>query len=265
MTRRSRHGAQICPAAYVGSGCCWPRWCETSEAVASTRSRLAKVARLADLLRRLAPDEVEPAVGFLTGRPVRARSASAGPPCAGEPPPRRRALHRDPRARPGHHRPQAMAGQGSGARRHGPARRPVRAGDRGRGRIRPPPPDRRAAPGGARGRDDRRRGPGVGHPAATVRRAAMFAGDLARVAAVALADGEPGCRVGLEVLRPCSRCWPRRRPTGGGPRRCSAVLGRVEARRRPHPGPPPGRRGAPLHPEPQRRDRSPARVVDLLR
>ena len=39
----------------------------TSGAVASTRARSTKIAALAELLRRLAPDEVEAAVGFLTG------------------------------------------------------------------------------------------------------------------------------------------------------------------------------------------------------
>jgi DNA ligase-1 len=45
----------------------------TSAAVAATRSRTAKVAALGDLLRMLEPDEVEPAVGFLTGVPRQGR------------------------------------------------------------------------------------------------------------------------------------------------------------------------------------------------
>lgn len=40
----------------------------TTDAVAATRSRLAKVDALADLLGRLEPDEIAPAVGFLIGR-----------------------------------------------------------------------------------------------------------------------------------------------------------------------------------------------------
>ncbi|MGV3758069.1 MAG: ATP-dependent DNA ligase, partial [Actinomycetota bacterium] len=40
----------------------------TSAVVAATRSRKEKVAALARLLRRLQPDEVEPAVGFLVGQ-----------------------------------------------------------------------------------------------------------------------------------------------------------------------------------------------------
>ncbi len=41
---------------------------DAASAVASTRSRLAKVSVLAELLRRLDPDEIAPAVGFLVGR-----------------------------------------------------------------------------------------------------------------------------------------------------------------------------------------------------
>jgi DNA ligase 1 len=45
----------------------------TSGAVAATRSRIAKVAALADLLTRLEPDEIAIAVGFLTGEPRQGR------------------------------------------------------------------------------------------------------------------------------------------------------------------------------------------------
>ena len=45
----------------------------TSAAVAATRSRTAKVAALGDLLRGLEPDEVAPAVAFLTGVPRQGR------------------------------------------------------------------------------------------------------------------------------------------------------------------------------------------------
>ncbi len=45
----------------------------TSAEVAATRSRKAKVAALAGVLARLARDEVEPAVGFLTGVPRQGR------------------------------------------------------------------------------------------------------------------------------------------------------------------------------------------------
>ncbi|MET0975363.1 MAG: ATP-dependent DNA ligase [Leifsonia sp.] len=45
----------------------------TTDAVASTRSRLAKVDALADLLGRLEPEEIAPAVGLLVGRPRQGR------------------------------------------------------------------------------------------------------------------------------------------------------------------------------------------------
>ena len=45
----------------------------TSGAVSSTRARSAKIAALAELLERLPPDEIEAAVGFLTGEPRQGR------------------------------------------------------------------------------------------------------------------------------------------------------------------------------------------------
>ena len=45
----------------------------TSQAVAATPARTAKVAALVDLLRRLEPDEVEPTVAFLSGEPRQGR------------------------------------------------------------------------------------------------------------------------------------------------------------------------------------------------
>ncbi|GAA1441748.1 ATP-dependent DNA ligase [Leifsonia poae] len=62
----------------------------TTDAVASTRSRLAKVEALAGLLAQLEPDEIAPAVGFLLGKPRQGRvgvgwrglSAAMGAPAA---------------------------------------------------------------------------------------------------------------------------------------------------------------------------------------
>jgi len=45
----------------------------TSAAVANASSRLAKIGLLADLLRRLAPEEIEMAIGFLSGEPRQGR------------------------------------------------------------------------------------------------------------------------------------------------------------------------------------------------
>jgi len=46
---------------------------QTSTAVAAASSRLAKIGLLADLLRRLAPDEIEIAIGMLSGDPRQGR------------------------------------------------------------------------------------------------------------------------------------------------------------------------------------------------
>jgi DNA ligase-1 len=46
---------------------------DTADAVASTRSRLAKVEALASLLAKLEPDEIAPAIGFLLGKPRQGR------------------------------------------------------------------------------------------------------------------------------------------------------------------------------------------------
>lgn len=46
---------------------------DTADAVTATRSRLAKVAALAGLFRRLDPDELAPAIGLLLGKPRQGR------------------------------------------------------------------------------------------------------------------------------------------------------------------------------------------------
>src|SRR5262245_49033479 len=45
----------------------------TSDAVAGTSGRLEKISRLADLLKRTPPDEIEVVVAFLTGEPRQGR------------------------------------------------------------------------------------------------------------------------------------------------------------------------------------------------
>ena len=58
----------------------------TSKAVASTPARLAKVASLAECLRRLDPDEVGIAVAFLSGE-LRQRQIGVGWAALRDPPP----------------------------------------------------------------------------------------------------------------------------------------------------------------------------------
>ena len=177
----------------------------TSQAVASTPARSAKVASLAALLRRLeGPGEAEAAVAFLTGRPRQGRIGvgwatlrAVDPPAAGRP--SLRVLDLDAAvAALG-----ACAGPGSAAARHAvlvdllgratPAEadfvRRLLLGDLRQGAL-----DGVMADAVARA---------AAVPAPVVRRAVMLAGDLPRVAAVALAEGEPGLSaIGLEVLRP---------------------------------------------------------------
>ena len=50
----------------------------TSAAVAEASGRLAKIGLLADLLRRLAPEEIEIAIGFLSGEPRQGRIGIGG-------------------------------------------------------------------------------------------------------------------------------------------------------------------------------------------
>jgi DNA ligase-1 len=50
----------------------------TSASVAEATGRLAKIGQLADLLRRLAPEEIEIAIGFLSGEPRQGRMGIGG-------------------------------------------------------------------------------------------------------------------------------------------------------------------------------------------
>jgi DNA ligase-1 len=212
----------------------------TLDRVAATRARSVKVAALAELLARVGHDELEPAVGLVSGVPRQGKvgvgSASLwGRQAEGEEPEPVEAV--EPEAAvadasraaedelsaaaadaPSADRPstltigdldaaiselQALAGPGSAA-----ARRRLLA-DLFR-RATPPEASyiRRLLLG------DLRQGAlegivteavarAAGVPAAVVRRAAMLAGDLSRVAAVAMAEGESGLAgIGLEVLRP---------------------------------------------------------------
>jgi len=176
----------------------------TSQAVASTRARSAKVASLASLLQRLSPEEIEPAAAFLTGRP---RQGKIGIGWA-----TLRAVDRPPAATPTIEVLEVdeavtalhvLEGPGSAARRQDLLGRLLARATEAEGDF-----IRRLLIGELRQgalegvmTDAVSRASGV--PLAVVRRAAMFAGDLARVAGVALVDGGAGLSgIGLDVLRP---------------------------------------------------------------
>jgi ATP-dependent DNA ligase I len=193
---------------------------EASARVAATPARTAKIAALADVLRRLAPNEVEPAVGFLVGEPRQGRigvgwatlakaiAARRAEPTSPEP-----ADSCDEEAA---YVPIAIAeldrtltelaattGAGSvGARAQLIDSLLARAssaemdfiGDLLTGGLRQGALEGVMAEAVAKAAEV---------PAAVVRRACMLAGDLGATAAIALSEGREGLdAVGLEVLRP---------------------------------------------------------------
>lgn len=176
----------------------------TSHDVASTPARSAKVAALADLIRRLDPDEVEAGVAMLAGEPRQGKIGvgwaalqGVAPPPAGEPAltvlavdaaltelarlsgsgsntARRRAL-------------VALFGASTAAEAE--FLRRLLTGELRQGALEGVVADAVARAAAV--------------PAAAVRRAAMLAGNLPRAAVVARTGGAPAlAAVGLEVLRP---------------------------------------------------------------
>lgn len=176
----------------------------TSKRVAATPARSQKIAALADLLARLRPDEIVPAVAFLAGEPphgkvgvgwatIAAVEASATPEPTLTVSDLDRALGQL----------QAAAGPGSTASRQAILTALLRraTGDEADfvrrlllGELRQGALDGVMADAVARA---------AGVPPPVLRRASMLAGDLPRVAHLALTGGEPAlATVGLEVLRP---------------------------------------------------------------
>jgi DNA ligase 1 len=184
---------------------------EASARVAATSARTAKIAALADLLRRLQPDEVEASVGFLVGEPRQGRIgvgwATVGKAIA---------------ARRGEVDSEATGeritivdldrvldelevtiGSGSVAARaalidsllaRATAEEMDFIADLLTGGLRQGALEGVMAEAVAKAAEV---------PAAAVRRACMLAGDLGHTAAIALADGRAALEaVGLEVLRP---------------------------------------------------------------
>ena len=184
---------------------------EVSARVAATPARSGKIAALAELLRRLAPDEVEPAVGFLVGEPRQGRIGVGWATLA-----KGIATRRAGAAGSGDASAITIAeldralselagttGSGSvGARAVLLDSLLARAGsseidfitDLLTGGL------RQGALGGVMAEAVAK---AAEVPAAAVRRAYMLAGDLGHAAAVALNEGREGLEaVGLEVLRP---------------------------------------------------------------
>jgi ATP-dependent DNA ligase I len=175
----------------------------TSDAVASTRARSTKIAALAELLVRLAPEEVEAAVGFLTGEPRQGRVGVGWATVFG--------LDVAPVTTPtltiadvdhALDRIQITTGPGSAA-----GRQQILQDLFGRATTAEADFVRRLLVGELRQgalaglmADAIARAASV--PASLVRRAAMLSGNLGHVATLALTDGAPGLdSIGLEVGR----------------------------------------------------------------
>jgi DNA ligase-1 len=172
--------------------------------VTETRSRSRKVAILAELLRRLEPDEIAPAVGFLAGVPRQGRVGIGYSTIYG--------IERQPAEQPSLTiadldraiaEVQRTTGGGSAAKR-----REI-LGDL-LGRATAPEADfvkrlltgelRQGALAGLMA-DAIAKAAGV--PGEIARRALMLSGDLSRTAEIALTRGEEGLReVGFEIFRP---------------------------------------------------------------
>ena len=177
---------------------------DASAAVAATSARSAKTAALAELLRRLDPDEVPIAVGFLTGVPRQGRVGigyATVYAVDAEPAPEPSLTVADVDAAVT--AVQQLTGKGSAD-----ARRTLLSDLLGRATAEEASFLRRLFTGELRQGalagvmvDAVAKAAGV--PADVTRRAFMLSGDLSRMAAIALAEGEAGLRaVGFELFRP---------------------------------------------------------------
>ena len=244
----------------------------TSAAVGEASGRLAKIGLLADLLRRLAPEEIEIAIGFLSGEPRQGRIgiggatiwSGEGRPAADTPslqPARRgRGVHADRRDRRARARPpHASSGFAISWAAPPALSRTSSSGCCSASCVR------------ARSRacwskpSPKRAGSALPH----VRRAVMMAGALAPVARAAIVDGEAGL---ADVRRPTvsARSTDAGAASGRHERGADATaqrrLARVEAGRRADPGAQERRRGPCLLAESARRDvrRSRSRRCDAI-
>ena len=230
---------------------------DTSRSVAATRSRRDKIALLAELFARVPPDEIELAASYLCGvvrqeklglgwAGLQAADAVAAPgtglfdadaePLGGRR--RARGAGRDPRAHRPHHR------QGLGRRAAAAPARTARAARRRRAAVSVRPRDGRAPPGRARRAGDRGGG-SRGRPPGGRRAPCRHADGRPAARRPRGADrGSRGARALRRAALPAGAAdaGRQRGQRGRGARRAGRGGARVEARRRPGPGPQGGRR-----------------------
>ncbi len=178
---------------------------ETSRAVAAVSGRLEKIARLAEFLARLSPDEIPVAIGFLTGWPRQGKigigwaTVESARPSAAASVPALELLEVDRILG----QLQETRGKGSAAARLGLMRDLLARCTEEEQRFLTMLAIGEVRQGALEGvlTDAVARAAGI--PAEKVRRAAMLAGDLGTVARSALIEGAQGLAAyGLEIFRP---------------------------------------------------------------
>ena len=178
----------------------------TSRHVAATRSRTEKIAALADLLRRLGPDEIEVATAFLSGQPrqgriglgpAAVRAAMAGAVAAAAP---ALTLGEVDAAFAGIAAASGPGSTGERARRLGAL---LGAATREEQQLLVRLIFGELRQGALAGLTVEALAAAAAVPAEEVRRALMLAGELAPVARAALLEGRPGlARFRLQLFRP---------------------------------------------------------------
>ena len=196
----------------------------TSEALAATRSRLAKRALLVDLLRRTAPDEVPVVARYLGGELRQRRTGLGRRALAGLPAPAAEPSLDVLAVDDAFERMAGLAGLGLRDRPGRAGRGPVRRRDRrraaaaGRARHRRPAPGRARRAAARRGRRGRRRARGGRPPGRDARRRDR----AGRVRGARRGDARRGGRARWARSRsrsagPCVRCSPPPPPTSRPP------------------------------------------------
>ena len=220
----------------------------TSAAVTATAKRSEKVAALAQLLAELEADEIAPATAFLTGQTRQGRIGVGW------------ATLKAVQPQPAHEPSltvadldsfigdlQVVVGAGSTAERHVQLASLFERATAAEADFLPPAA-RRPRQGALEGLMLDAIAKAAGVAATSVRRAAMLAGHIPTTARTALTEGKPdSMRCACRACIRCCRCWLPPPPTLKSHICLRPGQRRVEVGRGSNPGPPPRRRGSPVH------------------